>query len=383
MGVIVKEKVKGSGVFWIFIHHNNQKKTKKIGDQELAEAVAEKIRAKLTLNDFGIMHTNKDPAPTFKEVSKLWLAEDHEWKESTEETYIFNLEKHIYPKFGKRAVNTITRKDLKNYFSDLRKNGTSANTVALIRAPLNGVFVQALDEEWIEFNPLHDLTIKKRKSNESIEVLEEHEVEKLLKQVRIFMDGWYYPALLCSLRTGIRLGELQALTWPDVDFKNRTIRINRSFRRGRFTSPKNGKGRRVDITPHLAATLKRHKTIQKKAALKGGYKFSEFVFAGRNGKILDRMTYKNALNRSLDNAGLKKIRIHDLRHTYATIRLLRGHNIGDVSFQLGHSSIKITYDIYGHWIPGKFKDEVDELDNLTAPNCPHTAPGSESVENLQ
>jgi integrase len=51
-----------------------------------------------------------------------------------------------------------------------------------------------------------------------------------------------------------------------------------------------------------------------------------------------------------------------LRHTYATIRLLKGHNIGDVSYQLGHASIAITYDVYGHWIPGKFKSEVDELD---------------------
>jgi integrase len=60
---------------------------------------------------------------------------------------------------------------------------------------------------------------------------------------------------------------------------------------------------------------------------------------------------------------LCKICVHDLRHTYATKRLLRGHNAGDVGYQLGYSSIKITFDIYGHWIPEKFKSEVDELDN--------------------
>lgn len=63
-------------------------------------------------------------------------------------------------------------------------------------------------------------------------------------------------------------------------------------------------------------------------------------------------------------AGLRRIRVHDLRHTYATIRLISGHNIGDVSYQLGHSSIKITYDTYGHWLPGEFKSEADELDKL-------------------
>ena len=80
--------------------------------------------------------------------------------------------------------------------------------------------------------------------------------------------------------------------------------------------------------------------------------------------MLTYKTFRKGLMACLKLAKLRKIRIHDLRHTYATIRLLSGHNIGDVSYQLGHSSIKITYDTYGHWLPGKFKSEVDELDIL-------------------
>ena len=79
--------------------------------------------------------------------------------------------------------------------------------------------------------------------------------------------------------------------------------------------------------------------------------------------MLIRAVFENALNHCIEKAGLRRIRIHDRRHSYATIRLLRGHNVGDVSYQLGHSSIKITYDTYGHWMPGKFKSEVDELDH--------------------
>jgi integrase len=59
---------------------------------------------------------------------------------------------------------------------------------------------------------------------------------------------------------------------------------------------------------------------------------------------------------------LRQIRIHDLRHSHATIRLLRDHNIGDVPKQLGHSSIQITFDVYGHWVPATFNSEVDDLD---------------------
>ncbi len=72
-------------------------------------------------------------------------------------------------------------------------------------------------------------------------------------------------------------------------------------------------------------------------------------------------------------AGLRRIRLHDLRHSYVTIRLLRGHKIGDVSYQVSHSSLSISYDIYGHWIPGRFKSDVDSLDSMH-PNAPYPHP---------
>lgn len=364
MGVIVKEKVKGSGDWWVFVYHRGRKKTKKIGDYETAEQVAQKIRARLALENFGFMAPKKEPALTFKEAAGLWLAEPQDWRESTREAYIFNLEKHVFPKIGKIPIDELTRKKLKTFFNGLVNTGMSPNTVALVRAPIQGVLSLALDEEWIRSNPLMNLSIKNRRSRAIVQPLTDDQVDRLLTQARRFMDGYYYPHLLCSLRTGIRIGELQALTWNHVEYDTRILDINRSFRRGRFTPPKNNKDRRVDITPHLARILKKHQIAQRKAALKGGYQFPEYVFANRKGNTLDRETYKNALNRCLEKAKLPRIRIHDLRHTYATIRLLRGHNIGDVSYQLGHSSIKITYDIYGHWMPGKFKNEVDELDKL-------------------
>ncbi len=124
---------------------------------------------------------------------------------------------------------------------------------------------------------------------------------------------------------------------------------------------------------HLTEILREHRTAQKRGALKKGKPVSEFVFAGTRGELLNRDTFKKALDRCTKNAGLRQIRIHSLRHSYATIRLMRGHNVGDVSYQLGHSSIKITYDVYAHWIPGQFKSKVDELDNMH-PNAPRTHP---------
>ena len=76
---------------------------------------------------------------------------------------------------------------------------------------------------------------------------------------------------------------------------------------------------------------------------------------------------KRVFYKALEKAGLRRITLHDFRHTYATLRIMKGDNIKDVSEQLGHSSIKITLDTYTHWIPGTKKSEVDELDSKTAP----------------
>jgi len=228
---------------------------------------------------------------------------------------------------------------------------------------------------------MRELVLKYKKKPFEIDPLTESELKLLLEQAKIFMDGNYYPAVLCAIRTGMRIGEMQALKWSDVDFDNRQIEVMRSYRKGRMTDTKNHKRRRVDMTLHLTETLKALRTSQKRDSLKKGCPVSEFVFAGTRDALLNRITFKNALNRCTKNAGLCRIRIHSLSHSYATIRLMRGHNVGDVSYQLGHSSIKITYDVYAHWIPGQFKSEVDELDTIH-PNAPHTHPRTTVPQNL-
>jgi len=115
------------------------------------------------------------------------------------------------------------------------------------------------------------------------------------------------------------------------------------------------------MTTHLTDTLRQLKAKRFKESLKTGETIPEYVFAYK-GRMMTRYVYQKALNDISDAAKIKRINVHDLRHSYATIRLLKGHNIGDVSYQLGHASIKITFDVYCHWIPGSFKSQVDELD---------------------
>jgi integrase len=380
MGVKIREKPKGSGVWWIFINHHGKRKSKRVGDKKTAREVAKKIEAKLILGELKIERA-VSKCPTFQEFAEIWVTLPHDWKESTKELYQDNLKLHIYPVLGDRRLDEIKRKDLKLFADGLLIKGLAPSTTALILAPINGVLSHAVDSELIGNNPLRDMKISKKKKESEIEPLTDKEAGQLLEQSKKFVGGEYYPSLLCALRTGMRIGEMQALKWKDIDFEKRLIEVKRSCRKGRVTGTKNRKQRQVDMTPHLAETLWALRTELKRDALKNGTPFSEYVFTGKRYEMLNRSSFKYALEQCLKSAGLRRIRTHDLRHSYATIRLLRGHNVGDVSYQLGHSSIKITYDIYGHWMPGKFKSEVDELDNLH-PNAPYAHPESEESKNL-
>jgi integrase len=342
--------------------------------------VRQKIKAKLVLGELNIEKLEK-PCLTFKEIAKLWLSLPHDWKESTREIYSVNLDNHVLPAFGSMPVNEIKRKDLKSFFDKKYAEGLNLKTIKLIRVPINGTLSYAVELELIESNPMRDLELKYKKKKFEIDPLTESESQLLLEQAKVYMDGAYYPPTLCALRTGMRIGEIRALKWIDIDFDNRQIEVKRSYRKGRMTDTKSHKRRRVDMTLHLTETLKAHRTGQKRDALKRGKPVSKFVFSGVRGEMFNRSSFEHALNRCTERAGLRQIRIHSMRHSYATIRLMRGHNVGDVSYQLGHSSIKITYDVYAHWIPGQFKSEIDELDTLH-PTAPQAHPKKTGEENL-
>lgn len=194
----------------------------------------------------------------------------------------------------------------------------------------------------------------------------------------------HYTLFLLLSRTGMRIGEALALKWGDLDYNGRFVEVKRSYVRGRISTPKNKKGRRVDMSLQLAETLKAHELKSKKKGFSLGLgDIPEFIFTNEAGKIIDvsnwrRRVFKKALKKS----GLRTIRIHDIRHSYATLRIAKGDNIADVSNQLGHHSVKLTWDVYYHWIPGKNKSEVDGLDDadFMRPNTPPLHPEAHQTE---
>ena len=164
----------------------------------------------------------------------------------------------------------------------------------------------------------------------------------------------------------MRIGEALALRWGDIDFNGRFIHVQRGLSLGKIQTPKNGKTRRIDMSHQLTWTLRSYSAECKRRGLALGLGDApEYLFTNEKGGFIDLSNWRRRVfNKILKKAGLRRIRIHDCRHTYATLRISKGDNIADVSNQLGHFSVKLTLDTYHHWIPGKKKDEVDALDDI-------------------
>jgi integrase len=175
-------------------------------------------------------------------------------------------------------------------------------------------------------------------------------------------DPEHYPFFLCAFRTGMRLGELLGLQWGDVDFHGKFIRVARSYKLGRLTPTKTGKIRRVDISDQLIEVLKALHVARKREAMKTGTGEVVEVIFHRGGKPMEQNYIRRVFKRLLAKAGLREIRLHDTRHTFASLLLSDGASPVYVKEQLGHSSIQMTVDIYGHLIPSSNREMVNRLD---------------------
>jgi integrase len=163
----------------------------------------------------------------------------------------------------------------------------------------------------------------------------------------------------------MRLGEALSLQWGDIDFNERFISIRRSLSRGEIGTPKSGKSRGVDMSIQLTETLQELKHMRKVEALRKGWgEMPEWIFITDDGTPLDLNNWRNRIfNKALDKAELRRIRIYDLRHSYASLMIQAGESLAYVRDQLGHHSIQITVDIYGHLVPGGNKAAADRLDD--------------------
>jgi len=258
----------------------------------------------------------------------------------------------------------------------------SRNSIRLILATARGIFNHAMEDGLIQSNPAAKLDrfAKVQKHDFSAVPLAREEAEALLKSAKEFCP-LYYPLFLTALRAGMRRGELVALRWGDIHFgaseqdANRYILVQHNYVYGQFTTPKSKKPRQVDMSRQLGATLlalRNERLI--KAFLAGKKSVSdELVFPAPNGGVLDPdHLYDRYFLPVVEKAGLRRIRFHDLRHTFGHLLIQAGAPLPYVRDQLGHSSIQVTADIYGHLLPGANVACIDKLDAPITPQLSAT-----------
>jgi len=364
MGATYRQRIKGNGNPWfIFVSHKGKRISKKIGSKSQAKEVADKINAKIALNDFSI--EDEKPTLTFKHYADSWIKTTvpATCKESSTKDYEDILRLHVLPEFGDLDVTRITRGQIKDFLFRKINEGKAKSTVNHYRAVISGVLNQAVDDGAITANPAHRLGRigKKEDGNNEIHPLTREEVIKLLSTIQADKElSHHYPLFLLLLRTGVRIGEALALQWGDIDFNGRFINVERTFSRGRIGTPKNGKSRTVDMSQQLKDTLLELKESRKVIPIDED---STWIFTNEKGNLIDGNNWRRRVfNKALKKAGLRRIRIHDTRHSYATLRLSKGDNIVDVANQLG-DDVTVVLKVYSHWMPGKKKAEVDALDD--------------------
>lgn len=349
MGVKVREKIKGSGDWYVYINHNGERTARRAGTKPLARQLAENIQRKILLGDMA-------PAPpsiTFRTLADHWITAvvPARCKASTTREYRAILKNYILPEFGGLPCEEVTRAKIRDF---LLKQERSRSTVGHMKAVISGVMNEALEQAIVEVNPalqLQRLFPRKKRQREAVAPLTADELRYFLDTAKTGFPC-DFPLLLFLARTGARIGEAVALQWDDINWQSGYATIERSANRGKVDTTKSGHSRRVDLSPQVIATLEPQKG-------KG------IVFRDQVGGMLNPDNWRQRnFSRILEASGLRKFRIHDLRHTYATLRIAKGDNIADVSHQLGHHSVAFTLNIYYHWLPGGKKSEVSGLDSL-------------------
>jgi len=182
-----------------------------------------------------------------------------------------------------------------------------------------------------------------------------------------------YPCFLLLLTTGMRRGELCGLRWEGIDFETKRISIRRSrvvvgYSNVVNSEPKTARGRRiVPLDPAVVDVLRgyRARQLQERLAWGAGYQGDGgIVFTHEDGAALHPDQISNAFERLTQAAELPRIRLHDLRHTYATLALQSGVPLWAVSDILGHASLAITSNVYRHAIPPVFEEAAGKVAGL-------------------
>lgn len=269
---------------------------------------------------------------------------------------------HVPAELKRKPVQAVSTADLKALYARLSGAGLAPSTVRRVHNVLHRALEDAVGDQVIR-NVASRKTEPPRATRKPTGTWSVRELREFLAAVEAdrLAAAWRFVAM-----TGVRRGELLGLRWRDVGEAHASIVqtvIPTGGKRWEFSETKTGKGRMIDLDPKTVSALRAHRDAQQleREAWGEAYVDHDLVFCRENGEPLDPNRFSEVFTAAVKQAGLPAIRFHDLRHTHATHMLAAGVHPKVVQERLGHSSIKITLDLYSHVTPGMQRDAAAKV----------------------
>ncbi len=314
---------------------------------------------------------------TFEDVANSWFdTYSLGVKPQTARAMRLRLKTYLFPEFGKLKIDRVTPQIVQTAVNKWAKNAAkppvNGNTVhhkgqtvdvKIILSTLNRICKYALTVDLIDINPCDKVTRPRiKKSNpERVKYLDKEQISTFFSYVDYLPNDYTSELMkaLCRLlvASGLRVGEALALNWSDIDLNEQTVSVNKTLSGKEVSNtPKTESSKRVVIIDTAAINrLKRWQLYQKRAMLEVGQPNQPLVFPRRKGGLHSSSTLSVYLKKYLSDCELPHVGWHAFRHTHASLCLNAGVDYKELQARLGHSSIKMTLDIYSHLAPEKEK----------------------------
>ena len=280
----------------------------------------------------------------FKELCNRYINEHCllRCKESTISLYKSYFENRINDLVFKKAKD-IKKRDIDLLVLEWKRKEHSNKSINDVIGFLRSVFNYGISNKWIYENPAKEVK-KLPKITREIKYLTQTEMQEFLQVIQTFPIRKYAPLLL-ALYSGLRISELLALEWSDIDFNNNTITVTKQFYKGRLSTTKTYRStRKITIPDFVIAKLLELKQNQKV--------LSKIIFCSDSGGYISQDKLVSIwFKKAMKTIGKPDYNFHCLRHTYATFLLSNSVPIKFVQEQLGHSTAQTTLNVYGHVMP--------------------------------
>lgn len=291
----------------------------------------------------------------FADFWKMYCADmETRLREHTMRTKKYIVELKILPYFGNKRVNDITAADIRQWQNELIKIGYSPTYLKTINNQLSAIFNYAVRYYDLKSNPCAKAGSMGKSKAEEMDFWTGEEFRRFIDSV--MNKRLSYMAFMILYWTGMRLGELLALNPKDVDLEKRTISITKSYQRlGKkdvITPPKTPKSKRVITIPEfLAADIKDY--------MDSLYDLQE------DDRLFPITKYylEHEMQRGIKESGVKRIRVHDLRHSHASMLIELGFSPLEIANRLGHEKVETTLNTYAHLYPNKQTKLAERLDS--------------------